>query len=338
MKQFGIRLASVGAALLIGLSGCASTPVSSIIEKAPSAVAKSIYPHWYLHPMANTEQQFFGYGTADSPEQAEKSALAHLLERLYVQVQSSFSQQKISETDYREYTFQSTKSDLQTQSAKLPISQYQRLNSAQINHAEFAVEVSVDKRDLVLQLENYLQEFAQDLHFEASPQPFKNWQNAHQKLKRLTNAKDTITVLSVIDPNNVVLQNTQHSIQELQKVQTKSQQDLQFLIEYPQSLDMVQSALTSKLLEQSFSIAHGFCPKCLRIELNVQSTPKQTMGFFIEDATLKLSLYSADGDLLFAQQWMEKGASSVSAEDAHRRMLSAFSEGFKDFSLLADSE
>ncbi len=180
--------------ILLLLSGCS--------EKKRVVAAPKTLPEWYANPPANTMQTLYAIGEGSDRTEAIANALSNMASTLSVSIASQYE----SVTTERQGTVnnydKSVTSAVQSEVAKIRISNYDVLQAEEYGFREFLVLVSSNRSVLFEGIRNDLdQQLAQ---FRLSEKNLKN-SNALKRLKfylhvneELSRLPDTLGVLKVL--------------------------------------------------------------------------------------------------------------------------------------------
>ncbi len=145
IKQLGVT--ALAATLMIGCGG-APAPV---IEKPKEL------PAWFTNPQQNDAHYLYGVGGGSDDQEAKAKALAAMIEKLSVSVQSSFEKQTIVTRHGRSSSSDETlKSDIKTEVGKIGISNYEVEKSEKLGYKNFVAMVKADKQKLAVTLKKSL--------------------------------------------------------------------------------------------------------------------------------------------------------------------------------------
>jgi hypothetical protein len=177
------------------LLGCFSGK-NAVETKSSEAV-----PAWVYLPPMNSENRFYGVGRADTVEQAEKQALAHLSERLFVTVSSQQTQTSRSEMDFREYVDKQVSQSVSTESLQLNFVRPVFESSGRLGDGSFAVlaEVSLQElsRSLHAQLTPVLNRVQNSLMMCQECSQLEQWQKSLQHVNELLPWQQHVALLIV---------------------------------------------------------------------------------------------------------------------------------------------
>jgi hypothetical protein len=145
LKQLGV--AAIAVTLMIGCGG-APAPV---IDKPKEL------PAWFTNPKQNDATNLYAVGGGKSAQEAKAKALAAMIEKLSVSVQSSFEKQTIVTRHGRSSSSDETlKSDIKTEVGKIGISNYETVKMEKLGYKNFVAMVKASKSKLVATLKKSL--------------------------------------------------------------------------------------------------------------------------------------------------------------------------------------
>lgn len=142
----------VTAALAVAvLVGCGSSAPAPVLEK------EKALPSWFTNPKQNDTQYLYAVAGGTSDQEAKAKALAAMVEKLSVSVESSFEKQTTITRHGRNASSSETlTSDIKTEVGKIGISNYEVVHSDKLGYKNFVAMVKADRSKLVATLKKSL--------------------------------------------------------------------------------------------------------------------------------------------------------------------------------------
>lgn len=114
-------------------------------------------PAWFTHPKQNDTHYIYAVAGGTDGEEAKAKALAAMIEKLSVSVQSSFEKQTTISRHGRNATSdEKLTSNIKTEVGKIGISNYEIVHSEKLGYKNFVAMVKADKQKLVATLKKSL--------------------------------------------------------------------------------------------------------------------------------------------------------------------------------------
>ena len=232
------------------LSGCGS-------QKRVVAAKPQMAPSWYTNPPQSNSSVLYALGEGKDQKEAVAEALSAMVSTLSVSISSSYN----AKTTIREGTINSSdatyKSDIQTDVAKIRISNYEIVNSKSFGFRRYAVLVKSDKKRLFKSMKQDL-----DQRFFKIDQEIKSLQsaNALKQLAYYKNQKESL--LDVADILRVMssLDGSFHpdgylkKVQKIERAYEQIIQNLSFSIKASGDAKEFTSPIAKGLSEKSLKL------------------------------------------------------------------------------------
>ncbi len=149
LKRLLLVAGVITAALLIG--GCGGKPPAPKFEQAKPE------PKWFTNPQQNDANYLYAVAGGTSSEEAVKKALAAMVSKLSVSVQSSFEKEtSVFRTAGSATAQENLKSNIKTEVGKIGISNYEVVHSEKLDFRNYVAMVKSDKKKLVATLKKSL--------------------------------------------------------------------------------------------------------------------------------------------------------------------------------------
>jgi hypothetical protein len=300
-------------------AGCAS-------REPVIVVAEPKTPDWLMTPPVNTGVQFYGVGEGAIAQASEQAALAHLAERLLVQLSSTQEQRLSSVRDSREYTKREVESSIQSRTERLPLGGYEILKQDVIAPQRTATLLSLNKTTLIKNLRNEIEpRLTAD-----SIQPIKtlsDWGNARQQLADLKVQQPLVTLLKQLDESEIAskysnqIAATEFAIQEYQTEHS-------VMLKTDQSCMSFESSLERLILQAGFEINPS--SGALTVECQVIEDLSSAYSIHIAKADLSLRFLDGQSKVEHATTLSIKSASSASETTAKAGLVQAFNRRIQD--------
>jgi len=130
--------------------GCGGQP-APVIEKTKEL------PAWFTNPKQNDAQYIYAVAGGTDTQEAKAKALAAMIEKLSVSVQSSFEKQTtITRSGRNASSNEKLTSNIKTEVGKIGISNYEVVHSEKLGYKNFVVMVKASKAKLVATLKKSL--------------------------------------------------------------------------------------------------------------------------------------------------------------------------------------
>lgn len=133
------------------LVGCGSSTPAPVVEK------EKALPSWFTNPKQNDSQFLYAVAGGASDQEAKAKALAAMVEKIAVSVQSSFEKQTTITRHGRNASADETlKSSIKTEVGKISISNYEVVHSDKLGYKNHVAMVKADRHKLVATLKKSL--------------------------------------------------------------------------------------------------------------------------------------------------------------------------------------
>ena len=132
------------------LAGCGGQP-APVMEKTKAL------PSWFTNPKQNDNQYIYAVAGGTDGQEAKAKALAAMIEKLSVSVQSSFEKQTtITRHGRNSSSNEKLTSNIKTEVGKIGISNYEMVHNEKLGYKNFVVMVKASKAKLVATLKKSL--------------------------------------------------------------------------------------------------------------------------------------------------------------------------------------
>ncbi len=149
MKFFKSFIAT--AFTVVVLVGCGSSAPAPVVEK------EKPLPGWFTNPKQNDTQYLYAVAGGTSDQEAKAKALAAMVEKLAVSVQSSFEKQTTITRHGRNASSNETlTSNIKTEVGKISISNYEVVHSDKLGYKNHVCMVKANRSKLVATLKKSL--------------------------------------------------------------------------------------------------------------------------------------------------------------------------------------
>jgi hypothetical protein len=289
-----------------------------------------------MQPPENDGQSLYGLGYGADFLTAEKNALAHLVERLSVSIQSAQTQKLESVTRYREYTQRSVTQALTSQSLVLRINEHRVVQSARTGQGQTAVLVSVSRQTLIQQLNEELLPATEDLaqFFNSTSQQSlgAQWMRLQQLIAQTTPLKDKALLLQNLSQGESTpaerFLNRQLQAQS-QLSQLKNQ--LIFGIKTDKNAAPWRGQFEKLITDAGYAVGHS--QPSIQLVVSSQISLKRPIGLYLAESLVNLSLVDTRGQVLSSESIALKSASSNNAQDALDKLATQLKNQLANYSL-----
>ena len=284
---------SLGLLLSLLLLGCSS-------KREITLQPEPVLPGWYTSPPVNDSRWLSGVGSGSTPEEATQNALADLLARLSVRVESEFN----SEQSYQGGVVQeSSRSQIRTQVAALTVSQYDVVSATLLAPGRYGALVRSDRAAFTRALQDEVTQGFDQVAFQIglsrNDHLLKRYQTVRDGLNRLSALQPQLQVLSVLQPG-FDRNRWQSRMQTLQSQQAKLRQQLVFQVSAEPDAQPMLPVIRQALTGAGYALSQNSA--AIRIHLNSQTVFSRSSGIEIADVTLFLNSATDQGVQIGARQ------------------------------------
>ncbi len=276
--------------LLLLLSGCS--------EKKRVVAAPKTLPQWYANPPASTPQTLYAIGEGSERDEAVAHALSNMASTLSVSVSSQYESVTTERQGTRNNYDKSVTSAVQSEVAKIRISNYEVLQSEEYGFREFLVLISASRSALFEGIKNDLdQQFAQ---FKLSEKNLKN-ANALKRLKFYLHVKEELSHLS--DTLNV-LKALRQSFDAASYLDEKARLDgarmalhksVSFEVRAPKEDAGLATSLEAGISKASFQLSRSGGSGHFVVEVSSSAERAEAQGFTLARTAIALQVRDANG-------------------------------------------
>lgn len=172
-------------------AGCSATPN----RRHPDI------PAWYLHPPKDSPRYLYGVGSGEDRKSAIDSALADMISKLGISIQSTM---RTKEESYGRYYANSiSTSDIKTDIAKIKIDNYEIIDTRRISYDKYAVLLRTDKQKfakrLQLEVESKLSTLENLSYTAMRNDPLSRYNTLKHIAKKADKLLSSIYILSQMD-------------------------------------------------------------------------------------------------------------------------------------------
>ena len=300
-------------------TGCAS-------REPVILVAEPKTPDWLMSPLVNTGDQFYGVGEGGSAQASEQAALAHLAERLLVQLSSTQEQRLSSVRDSREYTERVVESSIQSRTERLPLGGYEILKQDVIAPQRTATLLALKKTALIKNLKNEI-----DPRLTASSaQPIKtlsDWASARQQLTDLKAQQPLISLMKQLGESEIG-EKYSNQVADTESAIKDYQTNHPVMLKTEQSCMSFKGSLERLILEAGFEINSS--SGVITVECQVIEEISSAYGIHIAKADLSIRFLDGQSKVEHATTLSIKSASSASESTAKAGLIQAFNRRIQD--------
>lgn len=282
-------------------------------------VAEPKTPDWLMTPPINSDDLFYGVGEGNSAQASEKAALAHLSERLLVQITSQQEQRLTSISDSREYTEIQVLSSIQSKTERLPLGGYEILKQDVIAPQRTATLLTLKKSALI---ENLRSEVSPSLTAtsEQSINTLADWAAARQQLTHLKLQQPLVTLLNQLGESEIVSTYSQRiTTTELKIKDYQAEHPITVMAD--SSCKHFKRSLERLVLQAGFQINQS--SGALIAKCQVLEDLSSAYGIHIAKADLSLSFIGKQSKVEHATALFIKSASSASESTAKAGLINA---------------
>ena len=294
------------------MTGCAS-------KEPVMIVAEPKTPDWLMTPPVNTGDHFYGVGEGDGAQASEQAALAHLAERLLVQLSSKQEQRLSSVSDSREYTEREVESSIQSRTEPLPLGGYEILKQDVIAPQRTATLLALKKTDLI---KNLINEIEPRLT-ASSAEPIKtlsDWASARQQLTDLKAQQPLISLLKQLGESEIG-EKYSNQVADTESAIKDYQTNHPVMLKTDQSCMSFEGSLERLILEAGFEINSS--SGVITLECQVIEDLSSAYGIHIAKANLSLRFLGEQSKVEHATTLSIKSASSASESTAKAGLVQA---------------
>jgi hypothetical protein len=300
-------------------TGCAS-------REPVILVAELKTPDWLMSPLVNTGDQFYGVGEGGSAQASEQAALAHLAERLLVQLSSTQEQRLSSVSDSREYTEREVESLIKSRTERLPLGGYEILKQDVIAPQRTATLLALKKTALI---NNLINEIGPRLT-TSSALPIKtlsDWASARQQLTDLKTQQPLISLLKQLGESGIA-EKYSNQVADTESAIKDYQTNHPVMLKTDQSCMSFEDSLERLILEAGFEINPS--SGVITVECQVNEDISSAYGIHIAKANLSLRFLGDQSNVEQATTLSIKSASSASESTAKAGLVQAFNRRIQD--------
>ena len=294
------------------MTGCASREPIILTVKPQT-------PDWLMTPPLNSDDLFYGVGEGNSAQASEQAALAHLTERLMVQISSSQEQRLTSSSDSREYVEREVLSMIQSKTERLPLGGYQIIKQDLIAPQRTATLLALNKSELIDNLSN---EISNSLNI-SSEEPIEtlyNWTRARQQLAKLIAQKPLITLLEQLGESDIASKYSRQLTEADRKIKDYLSAN-PVSIQTSMDCERFQGALERLILQAGFQITPS--SGALTTVCQVDEEVSLAYGIHIAKADLSLRFIGEQSNVEHTTTLFIKSASSASETAAKAGLINA---------------
>lgn len=263
------------------LSGCSTT---SEVRLQPNVAL----PTWFTHPPQNTADKLEGIGSGTRFEEAKQAALADLLAKLSVSIESTLvSHSRFNQGQYEEQTT----SDIRSEVSKIRLSNYEVVAAEQVRFDQFVVWVSSDRvqfaRSLEHEVETKLEALDRTIHLVRSEHVIRQYQVLSAAIEQSNALIPKLYLLSSLK-RDFSFEPYQQRLKALESQREQAKQMLSFSL----SGDVLSQALLPQiqaaLSQQGFKkVETQRSAQTLNIELETTRLASESAGIQIVTLTVQ---------------------------------------------------
>jgi len=300
---------------------------SGCVSREPIiVVAEPKTPDWLMTPPINSEYLFYGVGEGNSAQTSEQAALAHLAERLLVQISSSQEQRLSSVSDSREYTKREVQSSIQSSTERLPLGGYEILKQDVIAPQRTATLLSLKRTELI---ENLSSEIDSSLAVTSkqSINTLNDWANARQLLANLKAQQPLVMLLKQLGESEISSKFSQR-VTATEREINDYQAGHAVSVLADSSCMRFEGSLERLLIQAGFQINQS--SGALTAECQVFEDLSSAYGIHIAKAELSVRFISEQSKIEHAVTLSIKSASSASELAAKAGLVQALNRRIED--------
>lgn len=294
-------------------------------------VAEPKTPDWLMTPPINSDDLFYGVGEGNSAQASEQAALAHLSERLLVQITSQQEQRLSSVSDSREYTEREVQSSIHSSTKRLPLGGYEIIKQDVIAPQRTATLLSLRRTELI---ENLSSEIDSSLVATAkqSINTLNDWANARQLLANFKAQQPLVMLLKQLGESEISSKFSQRVTATEREINDyQAGHAVSFLAD--SSCMRFEGSLERLLIQAGFQINQS--SGALTAECQVVEDLSSAYGIHIAKAELSVRFISEQSKIEHAATLSIKSASSASESAAKAGLVQALNRRIEDEEALA---
>jgi uncharacterized protein YaaR (DUF327 family) len=274
--------------------GCGSSKRAVVAKKEP-------LPSWYLTPAKTTSSDLYAVGEGQNREDAIGDALSMMLSTLSISLSSKYSSKSVVREGVTASNEATYTNEIQSEVAKVRISNYEVLNSKRIGYKRYIVSIGVNKERLFKSLEDDLKR-----EFETIKERQKSLKSAHtlKKIKTYRNftkefshIQNTLNVMSSLKKDF----NAKEYIEKMGNIEKKLQNlltKLSFSLSSNSSAKSLKATIKKALTKREFAISNIKTKEHFSLYITSSIQKATAYGFILAKSSIDISIKDYRGRVI----------------------------------------